>query len=113
MSATPLTMVEHLHLKPSSFLVSGCIVAHVLSMFIPGLFTGNIIGAIGKFPVMGVGIIFQAACALITLWGYQTANFYVGLILLGAGWNFAFVASTMLLLSSHAPEERTKVTSFN
>merc|ERR1712118_186411 len=113
MSATPLAMVNHIGLAPGSFVISGCIVVHTLSMFLPGLVTGDLIGRVGRFPVMGVGILLQALCMVVTLCGYHTLNFYLGLSLLGLGWNLAFVSSTMLLLSSHSPEERTKVTSFN
>lgn len=113
MSATPLAMVDDVGLQPGSVVISGCVIAHVLSMFLPGLFTGSCIGKVGTFPIMGTGILLQALCMVVTLFGYHVWNFYAGLILLGMGWNFAFVASTMLLLASHSPQERTKVTSFN
>jgi len=93
--------------------ISGCIVAHVLSMFLPGLVTGHVIGVLGRYPVMVIGVVLQIVCMAITLLKHRVATFYVGLVVLGVGWNFAFVSSTMMLLASHDPEERTKVTAFN
>lgn len=113
MSGTPLGMVNHLGLPSSSLWISGCIVSHVLSMFLPGLFTGHFIGAVGKYPVMCLGIGLQLLCMVVMLLGYSVLNFYVSLIILGVGWNFAFVSSTILLLSSHTQEERPKVTAVN
>jgi len=113
MSATPLTMSIELDMNEQEFIISGCIVAHVLSMFLPGLATGSIMNVVGKIPVLGTGIALQAGAMVVTMAQFTVANFYVGLILLGAGWNFAFVSSTMLLINSHTLQERTKVTSFN
>jgi MFS family permease len=45
--------------------------------------------------------------------GITEAHFYVGLILLGLGWNFGFVGASALVLETHRPEERTRVQSFN
>jgi MFS family permease len=44
----------------------------------------------------------------ITLW-----NFWIGLTLLGVGWNFAFISATTLVAECHDPHERNKVQAFN
>jgi predicted MFS family arabinose efflux permease len=35
------------------------------------------------------------------------------LVLLGLGWNFAFIGATTMVTECHRPEERTKVQAFN
>jgi len=115
MSATPLRMDHTVAApdEPASFFVSCCIVAHVLAMFIPGFFTGSAIALFGVFPIMFAGILIQCAGGTVLLIQSAWTNFYVGLVLIGLGWNLAFVSGTMLLLESHTAEERTKVTSAN
>ena len=48
------------------------------------------------------------AMAGITLW-----HFWGALILLGLGWNFAFIGATSMVTRCYRPEERNKVQSFN
>ncbi len=43
----------------------------------------------------------------------SVAHFWIGLTLLGVGWNFAFIGATTLVTQCHRPEERNKVQSFN
>ena len=45
--------------------------------------------------------------------GPWVAHFWIGLALLGVGWNFAFIGATTLVTRCHRPEERNKVQSFN
>ena len=51
--------------------------------------------------------------AVISMAGQSVANFWVGLMLLGVGWNFAFIGATTLVTHCHRPEERNKVQSLN
>ena len=53
------------------------------------------------------------ASAAISLAGELIAHFWIGLALLGVGWNFAFIGATTLVTRCHRPEERTKVQSLN
>ena len=41
------------------------------------------------------------------------AHFWTALVLLGLGWNFAFIGATTMVTQCHRPEERTKVQAFN
>jgi len=41
------------------------------------------------------------------------AHFWGGLVLLGFGWNFAFIGATTMVTQCHRPEERNKVQAFN
>lgn len=114
MSTVPLAMMAHIpSLRPADVKISGCIVLHVLSMFIPGFWTGDLIGIVGSERVMAVGLLLQGSGMLVGLSGTHLYQFYVSLALIGFGWNLAFVAGTLLLIRSHSSAERTKVTSAN
>jgi predicted MFS family arabinose efflux permease len=45
--------------------------------------------------------------------GLSVAHFWTALILLGIGWNFAFIGATTMVTHCHRPEERNKVQAFN
>jgi MFS family permease len=53
------------------------------------------------------------AAAVVGLLGVALWNFWVGLILLGIGWNFGFISATALVTECHDPHERNKVQAFN
>ncbi len=81
---------------------------HVIGMFAPGFFTGNLIKRFGTLPVMGVGLGLNVLCVAIALSGLEFAQFVVALFLLGLGWNFLFTGATTLALSAYRPEEKDK-----
>jgi MFS family permease len=86
---------------------------HVVAMYGPSFFTGTLITRFGAKRVMATGMLLLAAAALAGLSGIGVANFTLGLVLLGVGWNFGFVGASSLVLETHRPEERTRVQSFN
>eukprot|EP00929_Paragymnodinium_shiwhaense_P014631 TRINITY_DN12255_c1_g1_i1.p1 TRINITY_DN12255_c1_g1~~TRINITY_DN12255_c1_g1_i1.p1 ORF type:complete len:451 (+),score=60.43 TRINITY_DN12255_c1_g1_i1:87-1439(+) len=113
MSAVPMAMTDDFSFGAADIRLSACVVCHVLSMFLPGLVTGMFVSKVGAMPVIVGGLGFQAAGLAVTFGGDSLPSFYIALILLGIGWNLTFVSSTVLLIQSHEPEERTKVTSAN
>lgn len=86
---------------------------HVIAMYGPSFFTGALIARFGAARVVGAGLLLIALSAAIGLAGRSAGHFWGVLILLGLGWNFGFVGASALVLECHAPEERTKVQSFN
>ena len=86
---------------------------HVLGMYAPSFFTGALILRFGLERVMFAGLVLIAVSAAIGLAGTSVAHFWSGLVLLGIGWNFAFVAATTMVTQCHRPEERNKVQAFN
>ena len=86
---------------------------HVVAMYGPSFFTGALIARFGAQRVVAAGLTLLAAAAACGLAGVELANFTVGLILLGIGWNFGFVGASSLVLETHRPEERTRVQAFN
>ncbi|MEL6921650.1 MAG: MFS transporter, partial [Pseudomonadota bacterium] len=82
---------------------------HVMAMFAPSFFTGQLITRFGKETVVGAGLIILFACGLVALSGIQLWQFWFSLILLGVGWNFGFIGSTAMLTDSYRPSEKNKV----
>ncbi len=50
---------------------------------------------------------------IVGITGLSVAHFWTALVLLGLGWNLAFIGATTLVTECHRPEERTRVQSFN
>jgi MFS family permease len=106
MTATPLAMQMCGQTIGSAATV---IQWHVLGMFVPSFFTGNLIRRFGVLQIMGTGVFLLAGHVAIALSGIEFLHFLSGLILLGLGWNFLFVGGTTLLTEAYRPSERAKV----
>lgn len=81
---------------------------HVLGMFVPSFFTGDLIRRIGVLPVMAAGAALLGAHVAVALSGQEFAHFLSALVLLGVGWNFLFIGGTTLLAETYHPNERAK-----
>ena len=105
MAATPLAMDTcGLPFSDAAFVLEW----HVIGMFAPGFFTGDLIRRFGVQRVMAVGVALNLACVGIALSGTDLHHFTAALFLLGVGWNFVFTGSTTLSLSTYAPEEKDR-----
>ena len=110
MTSAPLAMVDCGHSVANATLG---IQWHVLAMYAPSFFTGSLILRFGVPRVTAVGLVILALSAVVGLMGITVAHFWTALILLGVGWNFAFVGATTMVCDCHRPEERNKVQAFN
>jgi MFS family permease len=110
MTAAPVAMVECGHSVGTAALG---IQWHVLGMFGPSFVTGRLIERFGKEAVTAAGLAIIAAAAAIGLSGLSVANFWLALVILGIGWNFAFIGATALVTDCYRPEERAKVQAAN
>ncbi|MFK7903159.1 MAG: MFS transporter [Nitratireductor sp.] len=86
---------------------------HVLAMFLPSFFTGNLISRFGKERIVATGLLILIACAVVFLNGVELSNFYLGLILLGVGWNFGFIGATAMITDTYEPHEKGKTQGAN
>jgi MFS family permease len=106
MSATPLAMLAcGLGFADSATVIE----AHVIAMFLPSFFTGHLIARFGVLPIMAAGGLMEMGCAIANLTGVRFTHFLIANTLVGLGWNFAFVAGSTLITTTHTPAERAKV----
>jgi MFS family permease len=111
MVAAPLAMVHVCGHSPE--VASGAIQWHVIAMFAPSFVTGSIIGIIGARATTALGLALIIASAMLALSGTDVANFVIGLVLLGLGWNLGFIGSTSLLTEAYAPAEAERAQALN
>ncbi len=111
MTATPISMhiVHHLSLEKTGIVLQ----FHVLAMFLPSLFTGNLIKKFGYSYMMYVGVLFYILTILMSFLEPSFLNYFISLIFLGIGWNFLFISGTSLLVTTYKPEEKFKAQGFN
>lgn len=111
MTGAPLAMVIGCGF-PSEMATLG-IQWHVLAMFAPSFFTGMLISRFGVEKIVAAGLVILMGCAVIAHMGIELWNFWGALVLLGIGWNFAFIGSTAIVASSYRPHEADKVQGFH
>jgi len=109
MTATPLAMIGCFHTTTEATLA---IQWHIVGMFLPGFFTGPLIARFGVYKVIAAGLILLALCGIVGLSGITIAHFNTALILLGVGWNFAFVGASAVVAEGQKPSERNLVQGF-
>ena len=110
MTATPLAMQHHQHIYSDTAFV---IQWHVLGMFAPSFFTGNLIKRFGLLSIMFIGAILGLVCIFINLTGTSVNHFWFALLLLGVSWNFLFIGSTTLLTEIYNENEKFKTQAIN
>ncbi len=110
MTATPIAMDFCGYPFSSTTLV---IQWHLVAMFAPSFFTGDLIRKIGVLKVMLGGSLLLIASALTNLSGSTFEHFEFALVLLGIGWNFLYVGGTTLLTETYSQSEKTKAQAFN
>jgi len=86
---------------------------HIIGMFAPSFFTGNLIKRFGVLNIMFVGVLLMFGCIAFALMGNDVMNFLGALFVLGVGWNFMFIGGTTLLTQTYRPEEKSRVQGTN
>jgi MFS family permease len=110
MTATPLAMdICGLPFSDTAFILQW----HVIAMFAPSFFTGNLIKRFGVLNILIVGAALMFLCIGIAVSGVTLMHFWWALVLLGLGWNFLFIGGTTLLTETYRPEEKAKVQGTN
>ncbi|MDC0192167.1 MFS transporter [Alphaproteobacteria bacterium] len=111
MTATPISMhiFDGMSINKTGFVIQ----AHILSMFLPSLFTASLINKYGHSKIMYFGIVFFSLCIFINFLGHNFYNYLFSLMFLGLGWNFLFVSGTSLLILSYKSHERFKAQGLN
>ena len=110
MSASPLAIVGCGYPHAEAHWV---IFLHVLGMFVPSFFTGNLINRFSATTVMACGVALMLTGAVVALSGTAEWNFRIALAVNGVGWNFLFVGATTLVTTCYRPNERGKTQALN
>ena len=110
MTSTPLAVVGCGYSQSNA---ADIVMMHVLGMFIPSFFTGHLIVRYGAPRIVSIGLIILGGAGISNIAGVELVNFYIGLILLGIGWNFGFIGATTMLALAHEPNERGSVQGMN
>ncbi|GLS85051.1 MFS transporter [Cypionkella aquatica] len=110
MTSSPLAVVGCGYLKSDA---ANVVMGHVLAMYAPSFVTGNIINRFGAQKVMATGLIILAAAGAVAMAGVDLFNFFAALMLLGFGWNFAFIGATTMLTTLITPAERGRMQGMN
>lgn len=105
MAATPIAMQVCSHPFQA---VAWVLESHVLGMYLPSFFTGSLIRRVGVRPVLGVGVMLNAACVAVALHGVDLMHFTGALVLLGVGWNLLYVGGTTLYTECYPPAQRVR-----
>ena len=106
MTAAPIAMVGHGHSTTDALLG---IQWHVIAMFAPSFFTGSLIARYGVERITALGFVLLGLSAVCALTGLALVQFWGALVLLGLGWNFAFIGATTMVARLHTPAEQGKV----
>lgn len=86
---------------------------HVFGMFAPSFFTGNLIRRFGVYNMMLAGAAIEGICVAVNVADTSLANFWIGGVLLGVGWNFLFVGATTMVTEAYTPAEKAKTQAAN
>lgn len=111
MTAAPVSMHAIHHHSVQA--ITWSIQSHILAMYLPSLFSGKLVARFGERTMMIVGSLLLAASAGVSLIGHEVPHYWVGLVLLGAGWNFVFTAATALLATHYSGAERHRAQGIN
>jgi len=109
MTATPLAMAGCHHDFDRT---AGVIQWHVVAMFAPSFLTARLVARAGAPAVVLAGLVLCGAAAAVNAGDTSLWHFQIGLVLLGAGWNLAYIGTTTVLAGA-APEDRATVQGLN
>jgi len=111
MTATPISM--HVLDGHSLDVTARVIQSHVIAMYAPSLVTGWLVDRLGVNRMMIAGAVALLACTAVSASSHAAGAYWLGLVLLGVGWNLLFVGATVLLTRSYAPSERFRAQAAN
>ena len=112
MTATPVSM--HVMDGHDEVATARVIQLHLLGMYLPSLVSGVLIVRFGERPMIAAGAVLMAACiAIASFAGHAVLHYSWALTMLGAGWNFMFIAATTMLTRTYRPAERIQAQTLN
>ncbi|GLI58602.1 hypothetical protein VaNZ11_000330 [Volvox africanus] len=79
---------------------------HIISMFLPSLLTGHVIGLISARWTMTLGSVLLMCGTAIFFGGKQLSVFFGGNSVVGLGWNWAYVGASALVTGTYQPDTK-------
>ena len=113
MVASSLFLHRHPVLEIEFDTISLLIQGHVLAMYLPALFSGKILKAIGIFPFLLIGTLLQVASNLFAVLGDSVVLYLISLVLLGVAWNVLYTAGTFIVGQLFTGDEKFKAQGLN
>ena len=89
--------------------LSTVMLAHFVGMFGLSRFVGRFADRVGRRQTILVGISLLVIGGVVVAVVPGVTGYAVGLLLVGLGWSFGFIGSTVLLADATAPERRARV----
>ena len=103
MTMTPLHMKDHGQADLSAFVVA----LHIVGMYGLAPFIGRFADRQGRIKaIAAAGATLGVGTIVAVMAGYQPSLIFLGLFLLGVGWNFGLIGGSALLTESVPLEER-------
>jgi len=97
MTMTPSHMDDHGHADLSSMVIA----MHIVGMFGISPLVGRFVDRVGPIRAMQIGAVtLGISTVVVQIAGYVPLLVFVGLFLLGLGWNLGLIAGTTLLTAS-------------
>jgi MFS family permease len=94
--------------------VTYTITAHMVGMFLPGLFSGHFVKWFGTWATCFFGFaISLIASILFMIYPHSLTVFIIGMSLVGLGWNLSFVGPSSEVSKIYRNAEKYKVVGFN
>jgi MFS family permease len=88
--------------------LSAVMLAHFVGMFALSRVVGSFADRVGRQQTILIGLALLAIGGAIVALIPGATGFAIGLALVGFGWSFAYIGSTVLLADSAAPERRAR-----
>ena len=106
MTMTPSHMKDHGQADLSAYVIA----LHIAGMYAFAPFVGRFVGRVGQVPAVMVGsVVLGAGTVVSVVAGYVPSLIFVGLFLLGVGWNIGLIAGSSILTNAVPSHTRVEV----
>lgn len=106
MTMTPSHMKDHNQADLSAYVIA----LHIAGMYAFAPFVGRFVGRVGQVPAVMVGsVVLGAGTVVSVVAGYVPSLIFVGLFLLGVGWNIGLIAGSSMLTGAVPGNARVEV----
>jgi MFS family permease len=106
MTMTPSHMKDHGQADLSAYVIA----LHIAGMYAFAPFVGRFVGYVGQVRAVMVGSVVLACGTVVSVVaGYVPSLIFVGLFLLGVGWNIGLIAGSSILTGAVPPNARVEV----